>query len=122
MISCVSRNHLIGTIPSGGQFLTFPSNSFEGNLRFCGLQLQIDCNPKKSGNAVLPSDHANQSNGTNFEWIFAVAGYASGLIVGVVIEHYLLSRNRYYLEKFMNTIRFFPGKRPLRVRSLRRRN
>ncbi|KAK9144272.1 hypothetical protein Sjap_004175 [Stephania japonica] len=100
----VSWNHLIGMIPGGGQFLTFPSSTFEGNSRLCGLQLQIDCNPKKSGNVVPPSDHANQSNGTNFDWIFAVAGYGLGLMVGVVIEHVLLSRNRYYLEKFMNTI------------------
>ncbi|KAK9162001.1 hypothetical protein Syun_002903 [Stephania yunnanensis] len=117
----VSRNHLIGTIPSGRQFDTFPSSSFEGNSRLCGIQLQIDCNPNKSGNVAPPSDHANQSNDTNFDWIFAVAGYGSGLIVGVVIEHFVLWRNRYYLEKFMNTIKFFQGKRPLRVRSLRRR-
>ncbi|KAK9161985.1 hypothetical protein Syun_002887 [Stephania yunnanensis] len=117
----VSLNHLIGTIPSGRQFDTFPSSSFEGNSRLCGIQLQIDCNPNKSGNVAPPSDHANQSNGTNFDWIFAVAGYGSGLVVGVVIEHFVLWRNKYYLEKFMNTIRFFQGKRPLRVRSLRRR-
>ncbi|KAK9095835.1 hypothetical protein Sjap_021332 [Stephania japonica] len=116
-----SQNHLVGMIPSGRQFDTFPSSSFGGNSRLCGFQLQIDCNPKKSGNVALPSDHENQSNGTNFEWIFAVAGYGSGLIVGVVIEHFLLWRNRYYLEKFMNTIRFFQGKRPVSVRSLRRR-
>ncbi|KAK9167516.1 hypothetical protein Scep_002707 [Stephania cephalantha] len=112
----VSRNHLIGMIPSGRQFDTFPSSSFEGNSRLCGIQLQIDCNPNKSGNVAPPSDHANQSNGTNFDWIFAVAGYGSGLVVGVVIEHFVLWRNRYYLEKFMNTIRFFQGKRPLRVK------
>ncbi|KAK9168426.1 hypothetical protein Syun_000566 [Stephania yunnanensis] len=117
----VSRNHLIGMIPSGRQFDTFPNSSFEGNLRLCGSQLQTDCNPNKSGNVAPPSDHANQSNGTNFDWIFAVAGYGSGLVVGVVIEHFVLWRNKYYLEKFMNTIRFFQGKRPLRVRSLRRR-
>ncbi|KAK9161992.1 hypothetical protein Syun_002894 [Stephania yunnanensis] len=116
----VSRNHLIGMIPSGRQFDTFPSSSFEGNSRLCGIQLQIDCNPNKSGNVAPPSDHANQSNGVNFDWIFAVAGYGSGLIVGVVIEHFVLWRNKYYLEKFMNTIRFFQGKSPLRVRSLRR--
>ncbi|KAK9162271.1 hypothetical protein Syun_003173 [Stephania yunnanensis] len=115
----ISWNHLIGMIPTGGQFDTFPSSTFEGN---CGNQLPIDCNPNKSGNAAPPSDHANQSNGTNFDWIFAVAGYGSGLVVGVVIEHFVLWRNKYYLEKFMNTIRFFQGKRPLRVRSLRRRN
>ncbi|KAK9090944.1 hypothetical protein Sjap_024121 [Stephania japonica] len=109
-----SHNHLIGMIPSGRQFDTFPSSSFGGNSRLCGFQLQIDCNPKKSGNVALPSDHENQSNGTNFDWIFAVAGYGSGLVVGVVIEHFLSSRNGYYLEKFMNTIRFFQGKRPLR--------
>ncbi|KAK9162075.1 hypothetical protein Syun_002977 [Stephania yunnanensis] len=116
----VSWNHLIGMIPISGQFLTFPSSSFEGNSRLCGIQLQIDCNPNKSGNVGPLSDHANQSNGANFDWIFVVAGYGSGLIVGVVIEHFVLWRNRYYLEKFMNTIRFFQGKRPLRVRSLRR--
>ncbi|KAK9162067.1 hypothetical protein Syun_002969 [Stephania yunnanensis] len=116
----VSQNHLIGTIPSGHQFDTFPSSSFEVNSRLCGIQLQIDCNPNKSGNVAPPSDHANESNGTNFDWIFAVAGYGSGLVIGVVIEHFVLWRNRYYLEKFMNTIRFFQGKRPLRVWSLRR--
>ncbi|KAK9161990.1 hypothetical protein Syun_002892 [Stephania yunnanensis] len=116
----VSRNHLIGMIPSGRQFDTFPSSSFEGNSRLCGIQLQIDCNPNKSGNVAPPSDHANESNGTTFDWIFAVAGYGSGLVVGVVIEHFVLWRNRYYLEKFMNTIRFFQGKSPLRIRSLRR--
>ncbi|KAK9162012.1 hypothetical protein Syun_002914 [Stephania yunnanensis] len=81
--------------------------SFEGNSRLCGIRLQIECNPNKSGNVAPPSDNANQSNGTNFDWIFAVAGYGSGLVVGVVIEHFVLWRNRYYLEKFMNTIRFF---------------
>ncbi|KAK9161983.1 hypothetical protein Syun_002885 [Stephania yunnanensis] len=113
----VSRNHLIGMIPSGRQFDTFPSSSFEGNSRLCGIQLQINCNPNKSGNVAPPSDHANQSNGTNFDWIFAVAGYGSGLVVGLVIEHFVLWRNKYYLEKFMNTIRFFQGKRPLRLGS-----
>ncbi|KAK9162065.1 hypothetical protein Syun_002967 [Stephania yunnanensis] len=67
----VSRNHLIGMIPSGRQFDTFPSSSFEGNSRLCGIQLKIDCNPNKSGNVAPPSDNANQSNGTNFDWIFA---------------------------------------------------
>ncbi|KAK9162002.1 hypothetical protein Syun_002904 [Stephania yunnanensis] len=117
----VSRNDLIGMIPSGRQFDTFPSSSFEGNSRLCGIQLQIDCKLNKSSNVAPPSDHANQSDGTNFDWIFAVAGYGSGIVVGLVIEHFVLWRNRYYLEKFMNTIRFFQGKRPLRVRSLRRR-
>ncbi|KAK9161982.1 hypothetical protein Syun_002884 [Stephania yunnanensis] len=117
----VSLNHLIGIIPSGRQFDTFPSSSFEGNSRLCGIQVQIDCNPNKSGNVAPPSDHVNQSNGANFEWIFTVAGYGSGLVVGVVIEHFVLWRNRYYLERFMNTIKFFQGKRPLTVRSLRRR-
>ncbi|KAK9162064.1 hypothetical protein Syun_002966 [Stephania yunnanensis] len=109
----ISGNHLIGMIPSGHQFDTFPSSSFGGNLRLCGSQLHIDCYTKKSDNAV--PFHENQPKGTNFDWIFAVAGYGSGLVVGVVIEHFVLWRNRYYLEKFMNTIRFFQGKRPLRI-------
>ncbi|KAK9161989.1 hypothetical protein Syun_002891 [Stephania yunnanensis] len=98
----VSRNHLIGMIPSGRQFDTFPSSSFEGNSRLCGIQLQIDCNPNKSGNVAPPSDHANQSNGTNFDWIFAVAGYGSGLVVGM--DFLVLYSERILAMKLMDGI------------------
>ncbi|OVA00373.1 Protein kinase domain [Macleaya cordata] len=34
----VANNHLRGVIPTGGQFLSFPNSSFDGNLGLCGAQ------------------------------------------------------------------------------------
>ncbi|KAK9096165.1 hypothetical protein Sjap_021662 [Stephania japonica] len=119
----VSCNHLVGRIPSGTQFDTFNGSSFEGNLGLCGSQLQIECDPKQNGNNGAPSISSQEdSSDTNFNWMFVVAGYGSGLIVGFVIERYIFSRNIYYLEKIMNMIRFFQGNRSLRTQRGRRRN
>ncbi|KAK9107126.1 hypothetical protein Syun_023137 [Stephania yunnanensis] len=104
----VSHNHLIGRISSGHQFDAFPSSSFEGNIGLCGSQLQIECNPKKSDNAT---PYHENSDGNKFEWVFVLAGCGSGLIVGVVIEHFILSRNMFYIEKVMSIIKFFQGKK-----------
>ncbi|KAK9116508.1 hypothetical protein Sjap_015455 [Stephania japonica] len=116
----VSCNHLVGRIPSGTQFDTFNGSSFEGNLGLCGSQLQIECHPKKNDNNGAPSIASQEdSNDTNFNWMFVVAGYGSGLINGFVIERYIFSRNMYYLEKIMNV---FQGNRSLRTQRGRRRN
>jgi hypothetical protein len=39
----LSYNNLIGRIPQGNQFLSFPSSSFEGNAGLCGIQLYKQC-------------------------------------------------------------------------------
>ncbi|KAK9161996.1 hypothetical protein Syun_002898 [Stephania yunnanensis] len=87
----LSHNSLVGKIPSSLANLTqlesldLSNNDLVGEIpsKLTSLtSLSIDCNPNKSGNVAPPSDHANQSNGANFDWIFAVAGYGSGLIVG----------------------------------------
>lgn len=39
----VAYNHLQGAIPTGGQFLSFPGSSFEGNLGLC-RQIDSPCN------------------------------------------------------------------------------
>lgn len=39
----VAYNDLEGRIPSGGQFDTFPADSFEGNPRLCGYILNRSC-------------------------------------------------------------------------------
>ncbi|KAL6847978.1 hypothetical protein ACP4OV_022106 [Aristida adscensionis] len=39
----VSYNNLTGRIPQENQFLSFPSSSFEGNARLCGVQISKQC-------------------------------------------------------------------------------
>ncbi|XVE49519.1 hypothetical protein DITRI_Ditri01bG0089000 [Diplodiscus trichospermus] len=36
----VSYNELYGNVPSGGQFMTFPGSSFEGNQGLCHVMLR----------------------------------------------------------------------------------
>uniref|UniRef100_A0A6N2L3K8 Leucine-rich repeat-containing N-terminal plant-type domain-containing protein n=1 Tax=Salix viminalis TaxID=40686 RepID=A0A6N2L3K8_SALVM len=40
----LSYNQLEGSIPQGKQFDTFEHDSYEGNLRLCGLPLKVKCN------------------------------------------------------------------------------
>ncbi|KAL7181867.1 hypothetical protein ACSBR1_040723 [Camellia fascicularis] len=39
----VAYNQLYGTIPTGGQFETFPNSSFEGNLGLCSGEHSSPC-------------------------------------------------------------------------------
>ncbi|KAK9167509.1 hypothetical protein Scep_002700 [Stephania cephalantha] len=120
----VSLNHLVGRIPSGTQFDTFSRNSFQGNLGLCGSQLQIQCNPKTRDDAPTsekpPSSIENSSS--DFDWRFALAGCGSGIIIGVVIEHFILTKNMYYLAKVLAMERFINESYRQRARRRRWRN
>ncbi|KAK9162276.1 hypothetical protein Syun_003178 [Stephania yunnanensis] len=120
----VSLNHLVGRIPSGTQFDTFSRNSFRENLGLCGSQLQIQCNPKERDDAPTsekpPSSIENSSS--DFDWRFALAGCGSGIIIGVVIEHFILTKNMYYLAKVLAMERFINESYRQRARRRRWRN
>ncbi|XP_050387319.1 putative receptor like protein 25 [Argentina anserina] len=83
----VSHNNLTGRIPSGIQLRGFNVTSYEGNTELCGDPL-----PKKCGNSNAPAQvphSGKEENGSGseitFDWIFVVAGYGSGLVIGIVL-------------------------------------
>ena len=78
----LSQNQLIGPIPQGGQFWTFQSSSFEGNLELCGSPLLMKC----ENNETPTSTPSHESSfGEGFNWKAVVIGYACGLVIGHVV-------------------------------------
>ncbi|KAM3706841.1 hypothetical protein ACJW30_03G184400 [Castanea mollissima] len=92
----LSQNQLFGPIPQGGQFSTFQSSSFEGNIGLCGFPLS-----KKCGNNEIPtSKMRNESSlGKGFGWKMVVIGYACGLVIGLVTGHVVTSRRTDWLGR-----------------------
>nr|XP_023903630.1 receptor like protein 42-like [Quercus suber] len=95
----LSHNQLIGPIPQGRQFGTFQNSSFEGNLRLCGFPLSKKCENIET-TTFWPSQES--SFGEGFNWKVVMIGYASGLLVGLVIGHVIISRK---LDWFARTFR-----------------
>ncbi|CAL2240990.1 unnamed protein product [Prunus armeniaca] len=89
----VSHNNLTGPIPCRGQLTTFDVTSYEGNLGLCR-----DVLPKKCGDPnasqLPPSTKEENDSGSGFEldWKFALVGFGSGLVVGVVLADVAISR------------------------------
>lgn len=89
----VSYNELTGPIPEGQQLSTFDSSSFVHNPGLCGKPLANDC---KNPNAFLPPSSAvdddDSESQVEFLWFFVVMGYASGLVVGVVLGSSVITK------------------------------
>ncbi|KAL3824272.1 hypothetical protein ACJIZ3_020301 [Penstemon smallii] len=70
----VSHNDLSGEIPTGGQFLTFPNSSFEGNPSLCGDHASHPC----LSNERTPHLSAGKSRAT-------IISMSVGIGVGTII-------------------------------------
>ncbi|KAM5554359.1 hypothetical protein ABKV19_022634 [Rosa sericea] len=96
----VSHNNLTGPVPRGIHFTTFDSTSYLGNKGLCG-----DFLPKKCGNSEgtqLPpstSEDNDSGSGIELDWKFVVAGLVSGLLVGVVLADFVITKwNVWFIE------------------------
>ncbi|XP_024189702.1 receptor-like protein 6 isoform X2 [Rosa chinensis] len=96
----LSHNKLSGPVPRGIHFTTFDSTSYLENQGLCG-----DFLPKKCGNSVgtqLPpstSEDNDSGSGIELDWKFVVAGSGSGLLVGVVVADFVITKwNVWFIE------------------------
>ncbi|XP_060675767.1 receptor-like protein 7 [Ziziphus jujuba] len=87
----VSHNNLTGPIPQGNQFSVFDNSSFYGNLELCGDPFSKKCGNSQSS-PPLEEDHEDSKSILKKYWIFILAGYISGLVVGVVLADIAITR------------------------------
>ncbi|KAF3431965.1 hypothetical protein FNV43_RR26701 [Rhamnella rubrinervis] len=93
----VSHNNLRGSIPQGNQFNTMEQSCFEWNPSLCGDPL-----PKKCGYSqgwTPPSSSFEEDNddleiSIKSDWKFVLAGFASGLVVGLVLGDVIIARSQ----------------------------
>ncbi|KAF3434375.1 hypothetical protein FNV43_RR25478 [Rhamnella rubrinervis] len=104
----VSHNNLVGLIPQGNQFNSFDASSFEGNPGLCGDQLLKKCATSSSSPSPFPTaeeDDGDSESLLKLVWGFVLAGYISGLVVGVALADIRINRRaltgwlRSYLTK-----------------------
>nr|XP_011470528.1 PREDICTED: receptor-like protein 12 [Fragaria vesca subsp. vesca] len=83
----VSHNNLTGSIPIGRQFQTFESTSYKENSGLCGDPLPKKCGNSNAPSQLPPSSVEENDSGSEVElgWIYMLAGFGSGLVVGVVL-------------------------------------
>ncbi|CAH2040821.1 unnamed protein product [Thlaspi arvense] len=97
----VSHNNLTEFIPQGAQFDTFENISCEGNLGLCGKPLSKPCGslgPSSPPSSSLQVDKNSESPAT-IDWVVIILGYGGGLIIGLVLEQDLTTRNHYWFVK-----------------------
>ncbi|XP_042484236.1 receptor like protein 22-like [Macadamia integrifolia] len=92
----VSYNNLVGGIPQGSQFDTFSNASYEGNAGLCGLPLSRKCGITEKALPPASTSQQNDDSTSLLDWKFVVAGYCSGLIIGLVAGQQLFWRNNRY--------------------------
>ncbi|KAL6125876.1 hypothetical protein ACLB2K_073927 [Fragaria x ananassa] len=90
----VSHNNLTGHIPSGTQLGGFNVTSYEGNTGLCGDPLPKKCGNSNTPDQVPPSGGEKNNSGpeTEFDWIFVLAGYGSGVVIGVGLAEIVITR------------------------------
>ncbi|KAJ8759257.1 hypothetical protein K2173_006777 [Erythroxylum novogranatense] len=88
----VSYNQLLGMIPKGGQFDTFPTNSFEGNLGLCGFPLPEECGMTPQAPPSVPIE--TEDSESLFDWKFALMGYGCGLVIGLSVGYIVFTTGK----------------------------
>jgi len=94
----VSHNFLSGPIPRGNQFETFDNTSFDANPGLCGEPLSKECGNDEDS---LPPPKEDEGSGSQLEfgWKVVVIGYASGVVIGVILGCSMNTRKYEWLAK-----------------------
>ncbi|KAF9665290.1 hypothetical protein SADUNF_Sadunf16G0107300 [Salix dunnii] len=95
----VSHNVLWGPIPRGNQFDTFDSTSFDVNPGLCGKPLSRKCGNDEDSLPAATRDEGWAAYPLEFGWKVVVIGYASGLIIGVILGCVMDTRKYEWLVK-----------------------
>lgn len=82
----ISYNNLEGPIPNGGQLSTFPSSSFDGNPKLCGIMISKLC-----GLAEAPHVSVTSTEQTVKRVTFVIA-FGAFFGIGVLYDQMVLSR------------------------------
>uniref|UniRef100_A0A6N2KGP4 Receptor-like protein 12 n=1 Tax=Salix viminalis TaxID=40686 RepID=A0A6N2KGP4_SALVM len=95
----VSHNVLSGPIPRGNQFDTFDRTSFDANPGLCGKPLPRKCGNGEDSLPAAKRDEGSAAYSLEFGWKVVVIGYASGLVIGVILGCVMDTRKYEWLVK-----------------------
>ena len=95
----VSHNVLSGPIPRGNQFDTFDRTSFDANPGLCGKPLSRRCGNGEDSLPAAKRDEGSAAYPLEFGWKVVVIGYASGLVIGVILGGVMDTRKYEWLVK-----------------------
>ncbi|WRX29757.1 Leucine-rich repeat - like 10 [Theobroma cacao] len=109
----VSHNHLTGPIPQGGQFNTFESSSFDGNLGLCGNLLSTKCEDSEasSPSSSTSEEHEDLLPISHFGWKVVLMGYGFVMVIGVIISQIIIKRKPHWFIKIFGVKQW---KRPIK--------
>jgi hypothetical protein len=93
----ISNNDIVGPIPTGGQFSTFPDSSYAGNPKLCGPTPAHNCSSTDA--AVVPVVASTEQPIDKV--IFAIA-FRIFFGVGVLYDQMVLSRYIYVVPVCFN--------------------
>jgi Leucine-rich repeat (LRR) protein len=94
----VSHNFLSGPIPRGNQFGAFDNTSFDANPGLCGEPLSKKCG-NDDDSLPAPKEDEGSEYPLEFGWKVVVIGYASGLVIGVILGCAMNTRKYEWLVK-----------------------
>ncbi|KAF3786961.1 Receptor-like protein 12 [Nymphaea thermarum] len=90
----LSFNDLQGKIPEAHQFSTFSANSFMGNPRLCGLQVDRNCtDPSRTGRPV-----GIASKGVKVEYIAPGLGFGAGMGMFAIPVLFMKEQRKWYFD------------------------
>ncbi|XVF78935.1 hypothetical protein PTKIN_Ptkin14bG0178400 [Pterospermum kingtungense] len=80
---------LVGLIPEGNQFNTFPNDSYGGNLGLCGFPLSKRCGSDEP--SAPPVFHGETNSAFGLDWKLVMMGYGCGMVCGFSAGYIMLT-------------------------------